>query len=109
MTNKDIETGFKRIVEADNQVVTEYKNPVYNFTYVDNISSVPVPSIELKNTDKNVIIKQLIADLSYTNNRINIIMTLIDQFCYSGIIPEEIMHALEQTLNTEDRRNYKQK
>lgn len=109
MSDKNIETGYKRFVEADNQVVTEYINDVYNFTYVDNISSVPAPSIKLKNSDKNVIIKQLIADLSYTNNRINVIMTLIDQFCYSGIIPEEVMHALEQTLNTEDRRNYKQK
>ena len=53
--------------------------------------------------------KKSISPLHYTNNRINVIMTLIDQFCYSGIIPEEVMSALEQTLNTEDRRNYKQK
>lgn len=109
MSDKNIETGFKRIVEADNQVVTEYNNDVYDFKFEDNITSVPSPSIKLKSSDKNIIIKQLIADLSYTNNRINVIMTLIDQFCYSGIIPEEVMHALEQTLNTEDRRNYKQK
>ena len=65
MSNNIMKNGFSRIVEADNQVVTEYKNDVYNFTYVDNISSVPEPNIELKSHDKNTIIKQLIADLSY--------------------------------------------
>ena len=101
--------GFRRVVESDNQVVTEYRNDIYNFTYVDNFSGPSEPKIELKSHNTGDILKQLIADLSYTNNRLNLVMTLIDQFCYEGVIPEEVIHALESALNTEDVRHKRQK
>lgn len=109
MENKNNTSNFSRIVEADNQVVSEYKNDVYKLTYYDDLSLGTEPQIELKQNNTSAIIKQLILDIALTNNKLNLVMTLIDQFCYEGVIPEEVIHALEQTLNTEDRRNYKQK
>ena len=107
MDNKK-HSAFSRTVMEDGSVKTEYKNDVYDLVNIDNRSEAKT-DIELKQHDTNVIIRQLFADLSYTNNKINLMMTVLEQLTYQGVVPNEILNIFENSLNTTVNRKDKQK
>lgn len=107
MNNKK-NSEFFRTIEEDGSIRTEFKNDVYNFINVDDMHSANT-DIELKQTDTGEIITQLISDLSYTNNKLNRFMGILEHLSIQGVIPNEIVESLEKGLNTIDNRAVKQK
>ena len=107
---KGSKSNFSRIVDEDGKkITTDIENDVYKFTIIDNLYSNAQTNIELKDNTTAKIIRQLVSDLSFVKNKINLIMTVLDQLSDQDVIPKDIIKTLAQSLNTIDQRNSKQK
>lgn len=70
-----------------------YKNDIYDLTIIHNSNNKLGSNLNAKGNDKDTVIKQLIADLSFTSLKCEALMNIFDELIQKGIIPKEVQKA----------------